>query len=460
MANKPTEKPAWVSGDEAARIQEPTGSKKLTGFLKNERPPFNFLNWLFNIFSHWLNYFSGNSQYNVIIDSDTDEGDYTSVAAYIADSPAAGDRVLVKVDEPLTATLSIPAGVEITQLKGKKFTLTTNFSPIIQFGDNVKTKGDFRVENSDTGTISRAFSINGDNNHHDNLIIENKSTGTITSGIRIESGVEGNYAMCRVITTAGTISFELNDSSGNQENYIVVITDIGVELAGGAQHSHLNEGTGGPIDFSGNEHVHNTGSSGGGRLVPAYQQEVKTSNYTVTQSDYIILVDASGGAVTITFPDLGGFLGKSFLIKLIDTLTGSDVTLVTTGSDKFDGISTSVKISGVNDYIEVMGDALATWWILKRSGNPPLTKSGTYTANLLDEVLLCDASGGAFTVTLPSAFTCAGKKFIIKKIDGSANAVTVDGSGIETIDGSLTQVLSSQWDVIEIVCNGADWFII
>ncbi len=248
MALKPTEKLAWVSDDGATKIQEPTGSKKLTGFLKNEKPPFNFLNWLFNNINHFINWLAGNTQYNIIIDSDSDEQDYASLAAYIADSPVAGDRVLIKVDEVLSATLSIPAGIEITQLKGKKFTLVTNFSPIIQFGNNVKTKGDFRVENSDTGTIAKGFSVNGDDNNHDNLVIENVSTGTITGGVYIEAGAEGNYSQARSINSGGgAITNDLTDNSGNDENYVIVRGDAGIARSGGVRHTHSDDNDGGSI---------------------------------------------------------------------------------------------------------------------------------------------------------------------------------------------------------------------
>ncbi len=238
MAEKPTDKLEWVKNGEAARQQEPTGSKKLTGWLSGEKPPFNYLNWLHFIQNKWNYYFGGNAQYNVIIDSDTDEGNYTSLAAYVADSPSAGDRVLTKVDEVLTATLVFPADIEITQQKGNKFTLATNFSPIIQFGDNVKTKGDLRVENSDTGTIAKGFSLNGDNNHHDNLVIENISTGTITDGVYIEAAKAGNYGQARSINSGGgAITNDLTDNSGIDENKIEVRGDAGISKSEGANRT-------------------------------------------------------------------------------------------------------------------------------------------------------------------------------------------------------------------------------
>lgn len=51
--------------------------------------------------------------------------------------------------------------------------------------------------------------------------------------------------------------------------------------------------------------------------------------------------------------------------------------------------------------------------------------TATYTAMVVDDTLLCDASGGAFTVTLPDVADAKGHTLNIKKTDSSANAVTI-----------------------------------
>lgn len=89
-----------------------------------------------------------------------------------------------------------------------------------------------------------------------------------------------------------------------------------------------------------------------------------------------------------------------------------------------------------------------------------VTKTTTYTATLLDRTILCDATGGAFTVTLPAAAASKNLKLTIKKIDSSLNAITIDGNGSETIDGVTTQKLYSQYDAITIHCNGSAWYIL
>jgi hypothetical protein len=88
-----------------------------------------------------------------------------------------------------------------------------------------------------------------------------------------------------------------------------------------------------------------------------------------------------------------------------------------------------------------------------------VTKTTTYTATVNDHVILCDASGGAWTLSLPTA-SPSGQQFHIKKIDSSTNAVTVDGNGSQTIDGSTTALLSAQYDAIHIVSDGSNWYIL
>lgn len=70
-------------------------------------------------------------------------------------------------------------------------------------------------------------------------------------------------------------------------------------------------------------------------------------------------------------------------------------------------------------------------------------------------VVLCDASGGAFTVTLPDPIHI-GWRYLIKKTDSSAYAVTVAG----TIDGDTNFDLELQDEVIEVVADGTAWWII
>ena len=100
---------------------------------------------------------------------------------------------------------------------------------------------------------------------------------------------------------------------------------------------------------------------------------------------------------------------------------------------------------------------------------PPVTGNGPITIEDPDEVqhplttsaiVLADATGGAITIDLPPASAMISQTLTVKKIDSSANNVTLDGDASETIDDSETQVLSSQYDSITMLSDGTRWYII
>lgn len=77
-----------------------------------------------------------------------------------------------------------------------------------------------------------------------------------------------------------------------------------------------------------------------------------------------------------------------------------------------------------------------------------------------ESIILCDATGGNITVNLPAASGVTDRVYNIKKTDASANTVTIDGDGSETIDGATTKIISIQNDSFQIACDGVAWFII
>lgn len=87
------------------------------------------------------------------------------------------------------------------------------------------------------------------------------------------------------------------------------------------------------------------------------------------------------------------------------------------------------------------------------------TVTATASPAASDYLLLVDATAGAVTINLPAAASNAKRVLIIKKTDGSANAVTLDGNAAETIDGSATKVISTQYQSFTIQCDGSAWWI-
>lgn len=67
----------------------------------------------------------------------------------------------------------------------------------------------------------------------------------------------------------------------------------------------------------------------------------------------------------------------------------------------------------------------------------------------------CNATGGAFAATLPTAASAGnGATVVFKKTDSSANAVTITRAGADTIDGATTKAISTQYDTYALVSDG------
>lgn len=80
--------------------------------------------------------------------------------------------------------------------------------------------------------------------------------------------------------------------------------------------------------------------------------------------------------------------------------------------------------------------------------------------NLTKEtVYLCTGAGGIIG-TLPLAANNDGKVYFVKKIDAAAGVITVTRSGAELVDGAVSQPVTNQWDVIGLVSDGANWYLI
>jgi hypothetical protein len=88
------------------------------------------------------------------------------------------------------------------------------------------------------------------------------------------------------------------------------------------------------------------------------------------------------------------------------------------------------------------------------------TKTSAYTATASDYTILGNATTASFQVTLPTAVSATGQIYVIKKIDSSANTVTIGTTSAQTIDGQSTRVLSLQYDGVTVQSNGANWFIV
>lgn len=92
-----------------------------------------------------------------------------------------------------------------------------------------------------------------------------------------------------------------------------------------------------------------------------------------------------------------------------------------------------------------------------RKSNPQIaSKTASYSADLLDDVIEMDATGGARTVTLPGANFQYGNEFTVVKKDSSVNAVSITAAASSTINGSASAyVLTRQNQAAVLQSDGA-----
>lgn len=92
-----------------------------------------------------------------------------------------------------------------------------------------------------------------------------------------------------------------------------------------------------------------------------------------------------------------------------------------------------------------------------------LGKSANYSIQISDynKTVNCDATSGTFKVFLPPAASAGeGFEVTVKKVDSTAAPVTIEGDATaETIDGSVTYDMDTQYESVILICDGADWYI-
>ncbi len=87
-------------------------------------------------------------------------------------------------------------------------------------------------------------------------------------------------------------------------------------------------------------------------------------------------------------------------------------------------------------------------------------KTTNYTLTDLDYSLFVNANSGSITISLPAASTCAGRVYVVKKIDSSSNNVVLDADGSELIDSISSFTLIVQNQSVTVQSDGSGWWII
>jgi hypothetical protein len=183
-----------------------------------------------------------------------------------------------------------------------------------------------------------------------------------------------------------------------------------------------------------------TGLSGGGALTA--NVTVNLANTAVTAGNYgsstqvaQITIDAQGritAAANVAVSGGGGGTGNVV----------TNVSIVTAGTSIPWINASSTILSWINDASNVV-----TW------------TNAVYAVTNNNATILVNYPDAPFGVVLPSASTVVGQQYQIKKIDSSANAVTVSTTSSQTIDGNLTYSLATIYKSVTLQSDGSNYYI-
>lgn len=164
---------------------------------------------------------------------------------------------------------------------------------------------------------------------------------------------------------------------------------------------------------------------------------------------------ANPGSLTIYFDgttdDVVEGLNKYFTItRARASVAGSSTVTYTEATGVFS--LTNGNVTTALGYTPAQAGAGLTLGIRTITATPTLVAS--------DHTLLCNAFAAAIPVSLPAASTLQGRVLVFKKIDASANTVTITPNGTDTIDGAASVVISGQYDGYTIQSSGTGWWVL
>lgn len=181
-----------------------------------------------------------------------------------------------------------------------------------------------------------------------------------------------------------------------------------------------------------------------------------SGNYTTLDDDFYISADTSGGNITITLTAPGTPIGNYIRLFLITKLKPANVLTIQSSHSFFvhgnNGFPADNTVTPFKIPDGVVGSVLVGWnWSVVQDilllGNltaAPRYLTGNATLNTYDELVFCDTTGGAFTVTLAAmggVLPQNWKPQTIKLVAG-AGAVTIAANTGQTIDGATPVTLT------------------
>jgi hypothetical protein len=351
----------------------------------------------------------------------------------------------------------------------------------------------FSIFNSNNSTIPFEFGVNGvlirDLSGTDSADFQTRNLAgdwtangafAVIGGVNITGSIDGNTTADIVnvlnITASGVIDAgevsadgDITSNAGNLVTSLDVVA--GGEVSGNTILTVGNATIGGDLTAANvaattnitTDTLNVTGLANFADINGSMLTVVNVDTDTITASGDVTCANlqAASGTAYILGASVGSLVdgeGTANIDNFVD-ITASGVIDAGGGFNASGGniSGTDIIATGEIDCASVLTDLVSTTAL--RVGIVTTTSS-SYTVLSTDHTILCDSTSAAITINLEAAATAGAGRIIVVKKTVAANTVTIDGSGTETIDGALTQVLTAQWTSLTIQCDGTSWFII
>lgn len=175
---------------------------------------------------------------------------------------------------------------------------------------------------------------------------------------------------------------------------------------------------------------------------------------------------ATTGAVTVAPA------GTDAAVGLVIRSKGTGDVRISPGSDS----TTAVKITNANNTAAVMTLDTSNIRLGVNTSSPTSTfhNAGSMTINRTtvadtsytilstDYLIVYTSLSSGRTVTLPTALLISGRTYIIKDETGTAaaNIITIATTASQTIDGTSTKAIATNYGSLKLYSNGTSWFTI